>query len=148
MKELTNIDFKILDFINKNQPVHIDKIKAEFPRISGVEYRIDLLSRQEFSQSGACYLTNSSYIIQEYQRTGEGSFADRLATGIYRITDLGRKTLQDYKQSSKSHRKELWLKNAWIPIIVAFATTVLTNYLLPKLPYLLELLFDILSKKS
>ncbi len=34
--------------------------------------------------------------------------------------------------------RELWLKNAWIPIVVAFITTLLSNYILPKLWQILK----------
>ena len=51
-----------------------------------------------------------------------------------------------YFDNKKYENKLLWLKNAWIPIIVAFVTTLLTNYIIPKLPYLIKLLFGFLSK--
>lgn len=43
-----------------------------------------------------------------------------------------------YFETKKADAKRLWLKNAWIPIIVAFITTLITNYILPKLPYLIK----------
>ena len=35
-------------------------------------------------------------------------------------------------------KRILWLKNAWIPFTVSLATTLLTNYLLPRLPQILQ----------
>lgn len=60
----------------------------------------------------------------------------------YIISDTGKRYLQ-YRRST---RNNFWIKNAWIPIIVAFATTVLTNYMLPKLPLIIEWLTRILAK--
>jgi len=58
------------------------------------------------------------------------------------ITDKGRDFLAKYRDM----RRDFWLKNAWIPIIVSLATTVSTNYILPKLPMLIEWFRHILSK--
>lgn len=67
------------------------------------------------------------------------------STNCFRITDFGKKTLEDYFYNRKYENKQLWLKNAWIPIIVAFVTTLLTNFLIPMLPQILGWLSDILS---
>lgn len=54
--------------------------------------------------------------------------------GQYSANKDGRR----YLVYCKAHRRELWLRSMWIPIIVAFVTTVLTNYLLPKLQQMLQ----------
>ena len=51
-----------------------------------------------------------------------------------------------YFENKRHKRMEMWLKNAWIPIIVSFATTLLTNYILPKLPQIIKWFGDFLSK--
>lgn len=145
MQVLSDTDFKILEFINKNEPVKIEKIKSAFPNISSIDYRISLLSKMDYNQTLYCFLPNTSYITQEYA-ISKSSFDSNEPLGIYRVTDFGKKSLQDYKSNIKKHKKELWLKNAWIPTIAAFITTLTTMYILPKLPYLLKLLFDILKK--
>lgn len=48
----------------------------------------------------------------------------------------------------KNRTKHLWLENAWIPIIVAFATTLITNYILPKLPQIIKWFCDTLAKTT
>ena len=48
----------------------------------------------------------------------------------------------------KKRTKHLWLENAWIPIIVAFATTLITNYILPKLPQIIKWFCDTLAKTT
>lgn len=62
--------------------------------------------------------------------------------GVCRITDEGR----DYLISYRHNRRMLWLKSVWIPVIVAFLTSICTHYLLPMLPALLEWLAHTLSK--
>lgn len=148
MSELSDVDFKILEFINENEPVEIKKIKSKFPEIASIGYQIEQMSKQTFSQSGSCYIPNTSFIIQEYEEFEEpkGSFEPAKPLGIYTVTDFGKKALQDHKEYTKNRKKELWLKNAWIPIIVSFVTTATTMYIVPKLPYLLKLLIDIFQK--
>jgi len=143
MEKLTDTDFKILDYINKNQPIHIDKIKTKFFNISEIEYRIELLSQQEFNKFGDT-VPNSSYIHQEYIAIGKGSFQKYTATGIYCITDFGKKALHDYKVNSKIHKRELWLKSAWMPILVTLATNLLIIGIKALLPLILEWFSNIL----
>lgn len=58
------------------------------------------------------------------------------------ITDRGRDFLAYYRDM----RRDIWLKNVWIPIIVSFVTTVSTNYIIPKLPMLTEWFRHIFSR--
>lgn len=51
----------------------------------------------------------------------------------------------DYLAYYKKERRDFWLKNAWIPIIVSIATTVAVNYILPMLPSTIEWLSSILE---
>lgn len=44
----------------------------------------------------------------------------------------------DYLAYYRKERRDLWLKNAWIPIIVSIVTTVAVNYILPMLPSTIE----------
>ncbi len=145
MPELSDIDFKILEFISKNEPVEIEKIKSEFPDILSIDYRIGQMSEMDFNEASHCYLPNTSFIAQEYEKP-TSSFETKKSLGIYRITDMGKKSLQDYKARIKQHKKEIWLKNAWIPITVSIITTVLITYIIPKLPSLLKWLTNILER--
>lgn len=138
MIELTNIDIKILEYINNNGPTHINKIKSKFSNISEIEYRIKLLSEQKSSQSGSYYIPNSSYINQKYECSKETSFVNIEETGIYEITELGKKSIRDFKNNNRTHKREIWLKNAWIPIIVSLASYMLLNYIVPMLLNLLK----------
>lgn len=66
--------------------------------------------------------------------------------GIYELTEYGKRELEDYLAAKKTDRKELWLKNAWIPIIVSLVTSAIANYILPKLPQILRWAANTLSK--
>ena len=124
---LNDIDFEILDFISKNEPVNIDQIKANFPNVSSLDYRIKSMARQSYSEAVHASIPNSSFILQQYEKIGTGVREIIRPLGIYTTTDCGKKALQDYKQEIKSKRKELWLKNAWIPIIVSVATNLVIS---------------------
>lgn len=146
LTEFSDLDFEILEFVCKNEPVSIEKIKRNFSKISSIEYRIKELSRRDFDEKTFLYIPNTSVIVQKYENHSSDKFAEQIATGMYESTDYGKNILQDFKNKKQIQNKELWLKNAWIPIIVAFLTTLITNYILPMLPYLLKSLFGILSK--
>ena len=53
-----------------------------------------------------------------------------------------------YFELKSKEKRQLWLKNAWIPILVAFITTLSTNYILPMLPQMLKWLSRILERIS
>lgn len=132
--DLTVIDYQILKFVSRKQPVGISEIKEGLPKIDSIEYRIAMLSTPEYRLSADIRIPcENSYFLEELY--DEDDIYHGLQ--IYRLTALGEKVLQDYKLKTKCDKKAMWLENAWIPIIVAFATTVLTNYILPKLPKLL-----------
>ncbi|MGX8711662.1 MAG: hypothetical protein ACQGTM_15625 [bacterium] len=125
MVELTETDFEILKFINENEPVELSKIRAEFPSISSLEYRISRLKSRDY-QGNATILVpiqNTSYILEKYNEETDK------ALGIYFTTDMGKKALQDHERQSKAAKRELWLKNAWIPILVTLATNLVIGAL-------------------
>lgn len=143
--ELTDNDVKILKYVKKNGPSTINDIEQALPEIASVAYRIQVLSTPEYENLHSIRLSieNTSYLTQDYETKADESTGclSNVPIGIYRLTDFGEKFIQDHEHLAKTHRQELWLKNAWIPIIVAFLTTLSTNYILPKLLQLLGLLF-------
>lgn len=62
--------------------------------------------------------------------------------GQYSVSRDGRR----YLAYCKARRRELWLKNLWIPVIVSFVTTVGTSYILPRLPQILQWASSFLSR--
>ena len=134
MMELPKLDAQILRFVLRNGPATKEEMKKAFPEISAVELRVDNMAKPEVRCENKRIWTvpNTSYLLEH--------------NGIYRLTELGKKALQDYDADHADRKRELWLKNAWIPILVAFITTVVTNYILPKLPSLLQWLASMFAK--
>lgn len=118
MIELTETDFEILKFINKNEPVDIEKIKSRFSKVSSLEYRVSQLANPEYYELTRSPLRipieNSSYIDQAFESiTDEHHTTHMNPLGIYSMTDLGKKSLQDQKIQVK--RKNMLY---WAPIII------------------------------
>ena len=151
MRDLTEIDIKILQYIEKRGKADIASIKKKFPNTSAIEYRLKQLSTPEyhrFANSTVSIPIKNSCCLREHVESVEtkNGYSHDTYLGIYELTDFGKRELQDHITEKRLARKELWLKNAWIPIIVAFATTVGTNYILPKLPQILHWVASTLSK--
>lgn len=151
MYDLSDKDFLILRYIADRKSVSIPELSLKFPDIASLEYRVIELATPQYESNPhgrfRLPIPNSSYLLEENcENVKAGSPTDVEPLGRFSITPLGRKALQDYECRMRTAKKELWLKNAWIPIIVSFVTTVLTNYLLPRLPQILRWLANILSR--
>lgn len=140
MDDFEYLDFEILDFINSNSPVDIETIKKRFPNLASIDYRVDAMSKKKYNSTGRFPLKNSCFLVQKYECVDAELGPHLKGTGIFSITDYGKKALQDYKKEIKSRRKELWMKNAWIPIFVSVITTLLTLWLKSIWPYIQQLL--------
>ena len=150
MQEITDIDAKILKYIERRGSAEAAEIKGKFPNVSAIEYRLKTLSTPEYRKIGNVPFSipkeNSSYLRERSTSTvDERGITHVKALGIYELTEYGKRELQNYSQERSSARKELWLKNAWIPIIVSLITTAVANYILPKLPQILRWLSNTLS---
>lgn len=136
--ELTVNEYLILKYLNKFDSVSKEQILKHFSgRIDEIELRLNSMSAPEYGKFRP--YTDKCYIIEE----GDTSFDEYgginfTSKNSFRISAFGRKVLQDYLANKKLQNRNMWLKNMWIPIIVSFATTVLTNYLLPRLLQILQ----------
>lgn len=152
MYEPTETDFQILQYIAKHGSTSISQLESKFPTMESLEYRVRQMATPQSRSAGSgrsgfrVPIPNTSYLLEDYQEFKDGPLTKVKYLGTFHLTEFGRKAIQDHVRSTKSARKELWLKNAWIPIIVSFVTTVLTNYLIPKLPQILEWLSNILQR--
>jgi hypothetical protein len=124
--DLTENDVKILQYVKSHQPVHISQIEQALHGIESISYRVEILATPEYKYYDHFYeaIKNSSYLEQAYENVTEHGLTHSNPLGIYTLTDFGRKALQDYENSEKAQRRELWLKNAWIPILVTIATNL------------------------
>ena len=151
MEKLSDIDAKILKYIDQQGSATIDSIKKKFPNISAIEYRIKLLATSEYKYVPNAPISipkrNSSYLRERTETKKDEHFRSLIVPlGIYELTDLGKKELQNYLQNKASEQKEFWLKNIWIPIVVSLITTATANYILPKMPQILQWIANTLLK--
>ena len=124
---LTENDVKILKYVRSHEPVHISQIEQALHDIESITYRVESLATPEYNYYDHFReaIKNSSYLQQEYECvTDKNHLTHMEPLGIYTLTDFGRKSLEDYEAAAKNGRRELWLKNAWIPILVSIATNL------------------------
>ncbi len=116
MYQLTEYDARILTFISGAGSATIDDVQRRFPSIDSAQHRVRLLS------SADCAMLSQDCV---YRKSDFGSLC-REDLGIYRLTPSGKKALEDFRTERKTHKRELWLKSVWLPMLVAFGTTILT----------------------
>ena len=149
LESLKQTDYEILDFANKHESFSVEELHKNLPHIESLEYRIGLLCTPEYEIAfGNCEipvkgtnLLHKNYVSKTDKTTWQTT---HISDGTYSITDSGKKAIQDYKVSKNLHKKEIWLKNAWIPILVSVATTLIVNWLPKLLPLILQWLSSIL----
>lgn len=132
MKEVSAIDFSILKFVSDKGQASMGEICAAFPEIQSIDKRIHILA---FSVSASPYLAEDveMVVLPDGLKNTQG-------IGIYRLTDAGKIALQDYESENRISRRELWLKNAWIPILVSLITNLAISGTKRLIPLILELL--------
>lgn len=146
LDNLSPHDFKIIEYINKFESVSKNQIIEQFEnQIDSIELRLSLLSERSYINRKHTNL-DTGYIIEEYDLSNKTAIGAPIpiSKNSYHVSPYGKKILQDYLTKQKNETRNLWLKSAWIPIITAFITTLLTNYILPMLPQILKWLTNIL----
>ena len=140
VEDLTEIDYRILKFFKENGPVSIENAQKALSDIESLEYRIKALAKPEHKLSIRIYvpIPNTCCLEEDREEYRDGNITKYKSLGTFRITALGKKALQDYETAEKQRKKDIWLVNAKIPILVSFITTVLLNWLLPLLPEILR----------
>lgn len=148
MYDLTEIDAKVLQFIDSRGTADTAAIKKKFPD-TAIEYRLKKMSTPEvkYITSGfSVPIENTCFLHEQTEETVINGIFHVKGLGIYELTEYGTQVLENYLAAKHSARKDLWLKNAWIPIIVSFVTSAIANYILPKLPQILRWAANTLSK--
>jgi len=140
MYELSDTDYRLLELIAKYGPLDKNAIdnKAK-TKIDALDYRLGCLKLPQFKQVSAGVrfpIDDTSYIDEEYSSVEDKKthFTHIAATGVYSISRLGQKVLQDYKAEQKARKRETWFKSIWCPIIVAFITSLVINGIAVLLP--------------
>lgn len=137
---LEHLDYKILDYVSKFDKVTKKDVISHFSKsISDIEYRFNLLCKETYKEP----FMYPGYIAIEYKEVTDSSGVTHFEpTGYFYLSNSGRKALNDYKEAQRRERRTLWLKNAWIPILV----TIATNIALSVLKWLLQLILRLLSR--
>lgn len=113
--QITACDAEVLRYFRKHGPASTADAKKALPDIGSVEHRIAALAKPD-----------TGLLAEDADTSYESMRSLHVGLGIYRITPKGELALDDYLAEQKRHRKELWLKNMWLPIAVSFVTALLT----------------------
>lgn len=126
--QLTKHDYEILEYIAHFDSVSKNRIIEHFSgKVSAVEFRLSLLKKPDYNARVPYPLPNTNYIQEEFEETidKKTGITSHETKNSFFITELGQKALQDYKTEMKLERKRIWLKNAWIPIVVTIAINLI-----------------------
>ncbi len=133
---IEHLDYIILNYVSKFDKLTKEQVISHFLKsIPDVEYRFDLLCSETVKRP----FVYPSYIAIEYKEYVDSmGITQQKPTGFYYLSNAGYKALNDYKVTQKRERKTLWLKNAWIPILVTIATNLIISGLKMLLPLILK----------
>ena len=142
MYEPNETDIRILRTVKALGEADIESISRKLPKIDAVSLRVRKLSTPEYSQFGnspaiSVPKPNTAYLVRS--QTDETKF---------QITELGEMAIQEFGFARRQKRRMLWLKNAWIPIIVSILTTVAITVLKSLWPKIQELVSKLLEALS
>ncbi|MDQ0204103.1 hypothetical protein [Pectinatus haikarae] len=125
---LTKTDYNILFFVSKFDTIDLETILKNFNEdVQTTELRLEMLSTPAYKNNipidDTCYIEEGSVETQIPNYT----FPIQRPNGIYRITALGKKTLEDYRLKNKIENRKYWINSVLTPIGVAMVTAVLTT---------------------
>lgn len=140
VEDLNEIDYRILKFFRKNGSVSIEDAKKALSDIESIEYRIKALAKPERKLNIHIYepVPNTCCLEEDFEEYRDGNITKHHNLGTFRITPLGKKVLQDHEVSQAQYRKDMWLQNAKIPILVSVITTLIANWLPKLLPLIAQ----------
>ena len=124
MHQITKLDADILAFIRGKEFVTLDDVQRRFPKVETTEHRMQLMSEAP----DALVCPERTYWQDEI---GQLLHDD---TGRYSLTPDGEKALEDYQYEHRLRDRELWIKNAWLPLL----TTVAFNLIKAGIEWLLQ----------
>lgn len=113
--QITACDAEVLRYFRKHGPAPTADAKKALPDIGSAEHRIAALAKPD-----------TGLLAEDADTSYEPMRPLHVGLGVYRITPKGELALDDYLAEQERHRKELWLKNMWLPIAVSFVTALLT----------------------
>lgn len=132
--KLEKLDYEILEFINSTDDfTEINIINCLKSNVDVVNYRLELLAEKKFREVSGFYeaIPNSSYVIKVSPHQQLGNFLKpNEIPPQYILTDLGKKTLQDYqlfrKESEQRYKETLSVAkhSNYISFVAVFISAV------------------------
>ncbi|MFB2021696.1 hypothetical protein ACEVJL_09415 [Pseudoflavonifractor sp. P01025] len=101
MPEINDIDAEILRFIRAHEPTSLDSIISGLPNISAVSFRVKQMCSSGRYHTPGTRDRNDWFITQDTRTFRDGTVLKEEYLDAYRLTDLGKKVLQDHEYSEK-----------------------------------------------
>lgn len=141
MDDLTSVDFALMAFIGKHEPVDRATIEKKLhKKVDSLDYRLETLTTPQYSTHSSGIglpIKDTAYIKYKCIKDKDSAITTTKKLGVYSLSRLGRKALQDYNVKQKSIKRENWFKSVWCPILVSLATN-LALYGIPRLLQLIQ----------
>lgn len=131
---ITAGDAEVLKYFRKHSPASASDAKKALPDTGSADHRIAALSKPDVG-----FLTED----MDTDLSGTRELHRRL--GVYRITPKGEIALGDYLTEQRQHRKELFLKSVWMPILVSIAANLTIAGIRQLWPLIQQWLFHTLA---
>lgn len=130
--DLTKFDYQILQKVHDNPRILEDDLLLMFPSVErkSNKLRIELLSTPDYKHINQISIPseNTSYLNKIYIRCkDEMGFDTTEDTGELEISDLGIKTLEDYKLSNKIERRTRLIYSVLAPITISIITNLVVS---------------------
>ena len=111
--QITAGDAEVLKYFRKHSPASASDAEKALPDTGAVEHRIAALAKLDVE-----------LLSEDVDTDLSGTRELHRGLGVYRITPKGEITLDDYLVERKRHRRELFLKSVWMPILVSIAANL------------------------
>jgi len=124
-EKLQEIDYRILSYISRFDSIPKEKVLKKFKRIDVIELRLDIFLKTGYSSIPREEITSGGTTI--YETFFEVSNYIESQNGDLKITNLGKKAVQDYIIIKNSRRWESSLR-LWIPLIISLVALGISVY--------------------
>lgn len=131
---ITAGDAEVLKYFRKHSPASASDAKKALPDTGAVDHRIAALTKHDVG-----------LLAEDVDTDLSGTRELHRGLGIYRITPKGEIALGDYLAEQKQHRKELFLKSVWMPILVSIAANLTIAGIRQLWPLIQQWLFHTLA---
>lgn len=131
--DLTDFDFQIINTVYQHKSITLSELETLFPMQKALHLRVDFLSTPDRSAPFCGHtfpLPNTAYLEIEYvNEVNEFGLNFSKRTDVIHITDLGIKTIEDWKAHCRQKAKQKWEARAWkfIPIVISVLALIVAT---------------------